>query len=413
MGGKKLPPLPSQPATIRKLFFAMKPLNFAVIGCGMLARSIHLPNLQALEDTTFHTACDLNEENLTAAQEFSPKKTTQDFHQAIADPEVDALIIATTESFRLPIVEAAAKAGKPVYTEKPLADTLENAFAIQHLVHAHNLSFCVGHNRRGSPAMKDAQAIFSAHMRDPQPCPWRYERPGCDTFDVGADPGAPALSMRINDDWKSWKFVHMQSELNRKVGLLLSEGTHFVDLANWFIDSEPVRVLCAGQGVLNHTIIIHYANGGMATVAMASTGTFGYPKELLEAMGNGGFVACDHMLEVRTAGITGAPALTKYPVLNDRHPNIGMEGGLSGWLEKKRTACEEATAAGDPMKQFTAEPNKGHRLLLAEFVREIRGERDPVCPVEKAITATRVCLAAAKSYLEDRPVELSEITANS
>ncbi|MBE2203145.1 MAG: hypothetical protein IAE94_02220, partial [Chthoniobacterales bacterium] len=48
-------------------------------------------------------------------------------------------------------------------------------------------------------------------------------------------------------------------------------GTHFADLANWFMDSEPVRVLCSGQGVLNHAIIIHYAHGGMATVTMAST----------------------------------------------------------------------------------------------------------------------------------------------
>jgi len=387
----------------------MKPLNFAVIGCGMLARSMHLPNLQALGETTFHTACDINEENLKAAEEFSPKKTTRDFHEAIADPEVDALIVATTESFRLPIIEAAAKAGKPVYTEKPLADTLENALAIQRVVNAHNIPFCVGHNRRGAPAMRDAQAIFSAHMQDPQPCPWRFQRPGWDTMEVGANAGAPVVSIRINDDWQSWKFVHLQSELNRKVGLLLSEGTHFVDLANWFLDAEPVRVICSGQGVLNHVIIIHYANGGMATITMASTGTFGYPKELVEAIGNGGLVACDHMVEVRSAGISNAPTLTKYPFLTDRHPNVGTEGGLAGWLEKKRAACEEAAAAGDPMQQFTAEPNKGHLLLLAEFVREIRGERNPVCPVEYAVTATRVCLAAAKSYLEDRPVELSEI----
>jgi len=52
-------------------------------------------------------------------------------------------------------------------------------------------------------------------------------------------------------------------------------GTHFADLANWFMDSEPVRVLCSGQGVLNHAIIIHYAHGGMATVTMASTWDLG------------------------------------------------------------------------------------------------------------------------------------------
>jgi len=391
----------------------MKPINFAVIGCGMLARSVHLPNLAGFEDARFHTCCDISEDNIEAAQAFHPKKCTRDYREAISDPEVDALIIATTETFRVPIIQAAAAAGKAVYCEKPLADTLQNALLIQRLVDQSGIPFCVGHNRRSSPAMQAAREIFVSHMRNPQSPPWRFEREGWETIDVGGNPGAPVVAIRINDDWKSWKAVHMQSDLNRKVGLILSEGTHFTDLANWFIDSEPVRVFCSGQGVLNHSVIIHYANGGMATITMASTGSFGYPKELLEAIGNGGVVACDHMLEVRTGGIVGVPIVRRYPMLNDRSPNVGSEGGLHGWLEKKRAACEEAVAEHDPMRQFTSEPDKGHRRMLAEFMQEIRGERSPVCPVADAVLATKVCLAAAKSSMEGRIVQLSEIVPES
>lgn len=392
-------------------FFAhsMKPLNFAVIGCGMLARQSHLPSLLALEETRLHTCCDINDANLeAAATAFQPERTTKDFHEAIADPEVDALVVATTETFRLPIIEAAAAARKPVYTEKPLADTLENARAIEKAVQESGIPFCVGHNRRSSPAMQFARETFVSHMRNPRPVPWRFERPGWKTMDVGERTGLPVVSIRVNDDWKSWKPVHLQNPLNRKVGLLLSEGTHFTDMINWFLDSEPVSVLCTGVGVLNHVMVIHYANGGMGVITMASTGSFGYPKELLEAIGEAGIVVCDHMLEVRTAGIEGAPQVTRFPMLNDRHPEIGREGGLQGWLEKRRAACEEATQAGDPMLQFAAEPDKGHRRMLAEFVREIRGEREPVCPVGDAVLAMRVCLAAATSYLEKRTVSLDE-----
>lgn len=309
------------------------------------------------------------------------------------------MLIPTTETFRVPIIEAAAEAGKPVYCEKPLADTFENALRIQEIVKQSGIPFWVGHNRCSATAVQEAREIFVSHMRSPQPCLWRYERPGSDTMDVGSDPGAPVVAIRINDDWKSWKAVHLQNDLNRKVGLLLSEGTHFTDLANWFMDAEPVRVVCSGQGVLNHAIIFHYANGGMATITMVSTGSFGYPKELLEAIGQGGVVVCDHMLEVRTAGISEAPMITRYPMLNDRRPQVGQEGGLHGWLQKKESACQDAAIAGDPMRQFTAEPDKGHRGMLAEFVREIRSERGPVCSVDDAVFATKVCLAAAKSYL--------------
>lgn len=391
------------------LRFFMKPLNFSVIGCGMLAQQTHLPNLVAMREARLHACCDINGENLEACRAFQPEKLSRDFRETIADPEVDALIVATTETFRLPILEAAARAGKPVYCEKPLADSLENALRIQKLVTQSGMPFCVGHNRRSSPAMQAARRIFVSHMRAPKPCPWRFERPGWETMPVGSEPGAPVVAIRVNDDWKSWKTVHLQNDLNRKAGLLLSEGTHFTDLANWFLDAEPVSVLCSGQGVLNHAIIIHYAGGGLATITMAGTGSFAYPKELLEAMGQGGVVACDHMLEVRTAGIVDAPPITRYPMLNDRHPRIGEEGGLHGWLQKKRVACEEATAAGDPMLQFTAEPDKGHRRMLREFIREIRGECDPVCPVEGAVLAAKVCLAAVKSYLEERRVTVSEI----
>ncbi len=387
----------------------MNPLNFAVIGTGMLARQIHLPHLASLSEACLHTCCDKDEANLGACAVFQPKKLTRNFAEAISDPEVEALIVATTETFRLPIIEMATRAGKPVYSEKPLADTLENALRIQRLVEDSGIPFCVGHNRRCSPAMRRARDIFTTHQRNPQPCRWRFERPGWDTMDVGANPGAPVIAIRINDDWKSWKSVHLQSELNRKVGLLLSEGTHFADLANWFMDSEPVSVLCVGQGVLNHVIVIRYANGGMATITMASTGSLGYPKELLEAIGSGGVVACDHMLEVRTAGITNIAAVEKFPMLNDRHPDHGMAGGLQGWLEKKRAACEEAERAGNPLQQFAAEPDKGHRRMLQEFIREIHGARGPVCTVADAITATRICLAAAQSYLEERSVALTEI----
>ncbi len=389
----------------------MKKLNFAVVGCGILARQIHLPNLCSLDDAVLHTCCDINEENLKSCAPFAPKKLSRDFREVIADPEVDALVVATTESFRVPIVEAAAAAGKPIYCEKPLADTLANAVKIQRLVEESGIPFCVGHNRRCAPAMIEARDIFVRHMRAPVTSPWRFIREGAETMPVGDNPGAPVVVIRINDDWKSWKPVHLESELNRKVGLVLSEGTHFTDLASWFMDAEPISVFCTGQGVLNHAIVIKYAHGGMATITMASTGSFAYPKELLEAIGSGGVVAVDHMLEVRTAGIEGAPARQTYPMLSDRHPEVGSQLGLSGWLEKKRAACEEAADQGDPMKQFTAEPDKGHKRMLREFIREIRGEREAVCSAASAVLAARVCLAAAKSMETGRFVDLSEISA--
>ena len=389
-----------------------KPLNVAVIGCGMLARAQHIPNVLACADTRLHTCCDLDEEVLRALRSQHPGlKTTRDFVSAVADPEVDLLIVATTEHFRIPIYEAALAACKPVLTEKPVAATLVEARRVRAMVVAAGTPFCVGHNRRCSPAMAEARAIFRRHMTRPQACSWRFQRPGWEQVRdvVGSEEHLPAISIRVNDDWMSWKSVHLQGD-NAEYGLLLSEMTHFADLARWFVEAEPSRVGVLSSGVLNHATVIEFEGGGIASIFMSGNGTFGYPKELLEAFGHGGAVIVDHMLEVRTAGIAEAPARKTYPFLNDRYPQVGSQGGLAGWLEKKQAAREESLRAGNADWISIAEPDKGHARMLGAFVEEIRGLRPaPVSPVADAVQAVEICAAAIRSFREKRFVDIAEI----
>jgi len=359
---------------------------------------------------TLHTCVDLDDAILAECRDvYGAKHIRKDYQGAIEDPEVDAICLATTEKLRLPVIALAAKAGKPVYVEKPLAMTLKEMFEIQQVVHESNIPFCVGHNRRASPAMLDAQRIFRQHMTNPRPNPWRWRREG-DNLPALAEDGVPSVSVRTNDDWYSWKsWVFDKSHAPH--GPMLFEMSHFTDICNWFLADEPLEVVAVETGLLNVAVIVRYRSGALATIVIASNGTMGYCKELYEFMGNGAYLAVDHMLEVRTAGIEGAAAKTVFPMVQDRHPHIGTEGGVSGWLAKKRAACEEATAHNDPMLQFTAEPDKGHAHALELFVDQILGIGPEVCGVDASVLATRVCFAAIKSAQEKRWVQLSEISA--
>jgi predicted dehydrogenase len=255
--------------------------------------------------------------------------------------------------------------------------------------------------------MIDAHRIFRAHMKNPKPCPWRWDREPEDRPQL-SDDGRASLAVRINDDWYSWK-AWVFDKTQAPHGPMLFEMTHFTDLCNWFLGGEPAEVTAIETGMLNHAIVIRYKDGELATLNLCANGTFGYPKELYEAMGNGGIVVVDHMVEVRTAGIEGAPRRTVYPLLKDRHPDIGTEGGILGWLEKKHAACQEVIETGDPMRQFAAEPDKGHAHALDRFVDEIRGVGPVVCGVRDAVLATRVAFAAIRSAKEHRIVSLAEI----
>jgi predicted dehydrogenase len=387
---------------------AFEPVRFAVVGCGALARGQHIPNIAASDKTVLQVCCDLSDEALAECRDkHGAKRITKDFSDAINDPQVDAICVATTEKLRQPVISAAAKARKPVYCEKPVARTLEEMYEIHTIVKEANLPFCVGHNRRSSPAMIEAHDIFARHMSQPNPCAWRWNREG-DNRPKIPDDAIASMSVRINDDWHSWKgWVFDKSQSLH--GPMMFEMTHFTDLCNWFMGSQPVEVVALESGMLNHGVVIRYERGEIATIMMGSNGTFGYPKELYEIFGNGGAVVIDHMLEIRTAGVEGAAARTTFPMLNDKHPTVGTEGGLPGWLAKKRAACDQAVAQNNPMLQFTAEPNKGHLHQLERFCAEIRGKGPVVCGIDEAILATRVAHAAVKSAHEKRAVKLAEI----
>lgn len=385
-----------------------KPINVAVIGCGSVARAQHIPNIVRSPRMVLHTCVDTDDNVLAECRDvFGAKHIRKDFEGAIADSEVDMICLATTEKLRLPVIACAASAGKPLYVEKPLAKSLKELYEIQRVVLAAGIPFCVGHNRRASPAMLDAQRIFQQHMTHPNTCPWRWRREE-DHLPTLSDDGVPSVSVRINDDWYSWKgWVFDKTQAPH--GPMLFEMTHFTDVCNWFLAEEPMEVTAVETGMLNMAVIVRYRSGALATIVIANNGTMGYCKELYEFMGNGGYLAVDHMLEVRTAGIEGAPALITYPMVHDLHLQIGLEGGVSGWRAKKRAACEEAASHNDPLLQFTAEPDKGHSHALERFVDEILGIGPEVCGVNAAVLATRVAFAAIRSAHERRPVPLAEV----
>lgn len=384
------------------------PIRFAVVGCGMLAQSAHLPTISKSPSMQLSVCCDVSEDALTACREKYPHaRTVRDYREAAGDDDVQAVCIATQEKLRLPVIEAAAEAGKPVYCEKPIATTLAEAYEIQRVIHDSGIPFCIGHNRRCAPAMMDARAVFRGHMTDPKPCPWRFDREGRERPRL-QDDGVAGMSVRINDDWYSWKGWALDPE-QAPHGPMLFEMTHFTDICNWFLDAEPETVIALGFGVFNHGVVIRYRTGELATISMSANGTFGYPKELYEMFGNGGAVIVDHMVEVRTAGIKDAPAKKTYPVHGDHFPDVGAEGGISGWLAKNRAAAEHAGDSGETFLSMLPGVNKGHRLAMERFVDEIRGRGPVVCGVDDAIAATQVAFAAIRSVDEKRCVSIAEL----
>lgn len=73
---------------------------------------------------------------------------TPDLDTMLRDPEIEGVIITVPNEQHLPVAEAVARAGKHVYTEKPIASTLEDGLAIADLETQHGITVTVGHSAR-------------------------------------------------------------------------------------------------------------------------------------------------------------------------------------------------------------------------------------------------------------------------
>ena len=79
--------------------------------------------------------------------------------EMLADPEIKGVILTVPNEQHLPVAEAVAKAGKHIYTEKPIANTLENGIRLEALQERYGVKAMVGHSARllrGARMMKDA-----------------------------------------------------------------------------------------------------------------------------------------------------------------------------------------------------------------------------------------------------------------
>jgi predicted dehydrogenase len=369
----------------------------AVVGCGMIASTVHIPLLARNPNLRLAWLCDVQEEPLRRlAAQYDVQHVTTDYLDLLKDPTVDMVVLATTHTLRVEFIEQAARYGKPVYVEKPMAGTLPDIARILQVVRESGIPFCVGHNRRSAPAILEACAILERHRANPAITPWRLDR-NSHLRPPMPEEGETMVLLRVNDDyltWKPWSFAE---------GMLLCEMPHFLDLANLFIAREPRRVFAMGSTRLNFTILVEYDDGSIATLTDSGAGTLDYPKELVEITHRGAMIAIDHCLEIRTAGIEGEPFRRTFPSLDTRVKTD--KAGIEYFYEAAQQTIAERLRTGDH-EIFLGFPDKGHYAHFDRFAACIRGEGETPCDAESAAQATVLTLKALESCRLGMPVRV-------
>ncbi len=114
----------------------MEKMKVAVIGCGTIANSQHIPAYMKNEEVEIKYFCDILPERAEAAVEkYGCGKAVVDYKEVLEDPEVEALSACTPNLRHSVITIDALKAGKNVLCEKPAARIYEEALAMQKAQH--------------------------------------------------------------------------------------------------------------------------------------------------------------------------------------------------------------------------------------------------------------------------------------
>lgn len=122
-------------------------VKIGIVGLGrwakVLARAAGASNVLEIVSGYSRTA-----ENRAAFQQEFGVRGVSDLAGMLTDPEIKGVILTVPNEQHLPLAREVAQAGKHVYTEKPIASTLEEGLAIEALEKTHGVTVTVGHSAR-------------------------------------------------------------------------------------------------------------------------------------------------------------------------------------------------------------------------------------------------------------------------
>jgi predicted dehydrogenase/threonine dehydrogenase-like Zn-dependent dehydrogenase len=225
-------------------------------------------------------------------RKFGFAQAASDAEAILGDPEIDAVCIATRHDSHARYVEAALKAGKHVFVEKPLCLTLEELTGIEstRAAAAGNPILMVGFNRRFAPMVVQAKARLAA-------------TPGPKSFIMTVNAGQIPAEHWIQDPAIGG-------------GRIVGEGCHFIDLLRHLagapvVDFDAAALQAPGGPARADTVVIRlsFADGSLGVINYFANGAKAFPKERLEVFAAGRMLAIDNFRKLTGYGMPGLGAV--------------------------------------------------------------------------------------------------------
>jgi predicted dehydrogenase len=271
------------------------------------------------------------------AGKFGSEESSTDPHAAIAQPQINTVVVATRNDSHAAYVCEALRAGKHVFVEKPLALTaseleqIEKAYTAA--VRESGVKLMVGFNRRFSSLTQKMKALLEG-----------VAEPKCFIVTVNAGAVSPE---------------HWTRDRRAGGGRIIGEACHFVDLVR-YLAGCPIagaQATGAGAGAEAASFTLRFEDGSFAAINYLGNGANSFAKERVEVFTTGRVLALDNFRRL-----------------------VGYN-----WPGFKRMALWRQ--------------DKGHDAAVAAFADAIRRGLAVPIPFEEAAEVTRVTLEVAQAAL--------------
>ncbi|MFN4062087.1 MAG: inositol 2-dehydrogenase [Paracoccus hibiscisoli] len=253
-------------------------LKVGLLGAGRIGH-VHAVNIAGHMRSQLVAVSDVHQEAArTLANRHGAEARASD--AILNDPDIDAVLIATSTDTHSDLIEAAARAGKAVLCEKPVDLSLERAQACLRSVQDLHVPVMIGFNRR-----------FDANFA------------GLKTSLRAGDIGRPELLSITSFDPAPPPVDYVKVS----GGLFRDMMIHDFDMSNFIMEDRPVSVHAVGSSIVDPAIgaagdvdtavvTLTYADGRIAVIKNSRRAVYGYDQRV-ELLGSDGLLQAGNMLE--------------------------------------------------------------------------------------------------------------------
>lgn len=327
----------------------METLRFGIVGTGIMARA-HAASLTAYGRSAV-VAWAGPSARQADLEEYGPAAIYRDASELAADPNVDAVLVATPDGVHLEPAIAAIEANKPVLIEKPLATSSEDAHAILAATRRAGVKAMTLFNHRWVPAYWQAKERIA-----------------------GGELGEPVLAYARKNDTIEVPTEMLSWAAETTPSWFLS--SHDIDLVCWYFQSQPVEVYATevrkvlrARGIDTPDAIqaqVRFADGSVATFEACWT----YPNT--------------------------------FPTMTDSFVELILTRGAIH-LDRKREQIEVASEKRFEyprnllVNRVGGRPSGSAYAAVTHFVDAVLDGHDPLVSLESSVRVTRILEAIHRS----------------